>query len=174
MNVASLELCRELYELSGWDRQDSGRQIEKVWMRSYSTSEMGQGHPDYSTTPESERNQVNVYDWCITDNPRGRLTTGQEVFKWWYSKVRELEDESFPAYDLGYLLRKLPHSNHGHNLELVPRYDATWYVGFSVGLTDLTVNNEPEYLMWAEADTPEDAAAKLAIELFKQNVLVKS
>lgn len=65
-----------------------------------------------------------------------------------------------PSYDLGYLLRKLPLKHGNETLSLVHDDDPNrqpWECGFS----DLFVN----------ADTPEDAACKLAIELFKQGVL---
>lgn len=108
MSVATLELCRELYELSGWQ---SG-------------------------------------NWHIIG-----------------------PDESTPSYDLGYLLRKLPriHKRDWH-LFLQPwtRY-GTWYC-------NLRHWQDPYLLVEERAsvgDTPEDAAAKLAIELFKQGVLTQ-
>lgn len=86
-----------------------------------------------------------------------------------------------PAYDLGYLLRKLPASVEskeyaGKFAQLWTRKDDgpnddiespityfAWYlvVGIQDGVSDFGEN----------ADTPEDAAAKLAIELFNQGVL---
>ncbi len=63
-----------------------------------------------------------------------------------------------PAYDAGYLLRKLQHLN----VDLYPiDKGSCWYacVQWEENSTELP------------ADTPEDALAKLAIELFKQGVL---
>jgi hypothetical protein len=53
--------------------------------------------------------------------------------------------------DLGYLVRKLPAYTEIRN------YEICWQARFNS--------------MISEADTPEDAAAKLAIELFKSGVL---
>jgi len=69
-----------------------------------------------------------------------------------------------PFYDLGYLMRKLP---------------AGCYV---VQQSD-EETNDPQKPQWAAlgyrdkgifADIPEDAAAELAIELFRQGVLTKA
>jgi hypothetical protein len=60
-----------------------------------------------------------------------------------------------PAYDLGYLLRKLPQPYS--------------IMAYSTGRL-VAVQGE----VTATADTPEDAAAKLAIELFKQGILTRS
>ena len=56
-----------------------------------------------------------------------------------------------PAYDLAYLLRRLPVGNVLTSLE------DEWIASSSPKVTTAT--------------TPEDAAAKLAIELFKQGIL---
>jgi hypothetical protein len=66
--------------------------------------------------------------------------------------------DSIPAYDLGYLLRKLP-----QNEEIELRYsdkNGHWFIR---GKTEIGIS--------IFADTAEDAACKLAIELFKQGVL---
>lgn len=132
MNVASLELCKELYELSGWR--------ERVGLQYF---------PDkfYAT--------------------HLRLDLEEEV--------TPTMDESYeadficPAYDLGYLLRKLPHKTrvdkhtirgHPDRRRRLPDHDV--YNAFLH-----TATNQ----CWQQADTPEDAAAKLAIELFKQGRL---
>lgn len=63
-----------------------------------------------------------------------------------------------PAYTLGYLLRKLP-SNRYSNVSVTPD-----------GFHAVTMSDEGiEY--GANADTPENAAAKLCCELFRQNIL---
>lgn len=100
-DIASFELCKELYELSGWE---SGQ-----W--------------------------VNV-------------NTGTKL------------DGRYPAYDLGYLLRKLPTTEIYHGRNKTGDYKAEWrfYGGDSKVIR-----------FWAA--TPEDAACKLAIELFKQGIL---
>lgn len=109
MNIASLELCKELWRLSGW------------------------------TT-----------DWhYIAEKNPGIIVAAS-----W----REHEGEKYicPAYDLGYLLRKL-----GDLLNL----DLMLYTEDGKWRADV----EQDYSM--KADTPEDATCKLAIELFKQGVL---
>lgn len=60
-----------------------------------------------------------------------------------------------PAYDLGYLLRKLP------DAVTLTKYDGKLYLAVC----------GPDTLQ--EANTPEDAAAKLCIELIKQGILQK-
>lgn len=120
MNVASLELCKELYELSEWGAD--GVRVAKY-------------------------------------RKNGFLVT------WGYMRLMKGE---IPAYDLGYLLRKLPAqfgkrgSNSAECLRLAKDKDR--YLAGYIGVD----------LVWGfpcEADTPEDAACKLAIELFKQGVL---
>lgn len=124
MNVASLELCKELYELSGWD----------------------------DTT----------YYW--------HSLISHDMKRWSDYKLQDYKPDSdfgmkvLPAYDLGYLLRKL---QNGLELDEVS--------------LDLLYNNYTCRTTWnrhknysEEADTPEDAVCKLTIELFKQNILVKA
>lgn len=110
MNVANLELCKELKELSGW-------------------------------------------------------ISGSDFFP-----VKHSTEDPIPAYDLGYLLRKLPS-----------------YIKLKNDRTRFTLRTKPEsnqheLPLWQamyghdfseRADTPEDAAAKLAVELFKQGILTK-
>jgi hypothetical protein len=125
MNVASLELCRELYRLSAWhDEQPL--------------------HPDIIKLVKSGEPQTPI-----------------------------------PAYDLGYLLRKLPPNWIRHELqhhlgiltngEEVVSFVAGYYghVWFESKTVQVHVH------MQQSADTLEDAAAKLAIELFKSGILTK-
>jgi hypothetical protein len=107
MHAASLELCRELYELSGW----------------------GGGQ---------------VYDGVYAAHPDVKREGDRRPF--------------IPAYDLGYLLRKLQESAP----TLAWMYDEQkWAM-----ITDASFERQ-------DAVTPEDAACKLAIELFKQGILTK-
>jgi hypothetical protein len=116
-DVASLALCRELYQVSGW-----GDDIE-YWEEAY------------------------------------------------------ISGASVPMYDLGYLLRKLPTTLFGATYYLsVFKTEEGWSVGYfdaelraDTGRPDIaSAGNEASM---AIADTPEDAAAMLAIKLFKQGVL---
>lgn len=73
-----------------------------------------------------------------------------------------------PAYDLGYLLRKLPEYQDGDLTVRQHRYE--WQAGYGFdGVVFLGIWNGTN--LEASGDTPEDAACKLAIELFKQGVL---
>lgn len=121
MNVASLDLCRELYELSGWyDTQNAYYNVDgKPGLYAYSDFKIGQERYDY-----------------------------------------HLLSLIAPAYDVGYMLVKLPakqvklrnNSQEGWGCQYDPKR-ASW----------------PEYSCYGS--TPEDATAKLAIELLKQGIL---
>lgn len=77
------------------------------------------------------------------------------------------KDGSTPAYDCGYLLRKLPRRiqkglDIDPSLELVIDGDKYWFASYSWIDEDA----------YAEiGDNPEDALCKLAIELFEEGVL---
>lgn len=120
MTTASLELCKELYELSGW---------------------MMESNMPYFYYDHNHNYALTMANTVVNsglDNP--------------------------PAYDLGYLLRKLPVFIPKHNgLTLIPYVDGKWEIYYDApkGVKDVR----------AFDDTPEDAACKLAIELFKQGVL---
>lgn len=81
------------------------------------------------------------------------------------------DDNLTPMYQLGYLLRKLPvylwSEQYQEKAHLWTRKDEdNWFAWYFVnGIRDVVSE------FGAHADTPEDAAAKLAIELFKQGVL---
>ena len=113
MNVANLELCRELHELSGW---------EDTYL-AYVSQTTGEQH-------------VLAADGSFGEN---------WDFDW--------------AYDLSYLLRKLP----VHTKLWAERPD-NWHAHF----------DDKDGLMQGlhvTYDTPEDAAAKLCVELIKQGLL---
>lgn len=104
VNFASLEHCKELYELSGWKDTD-------IWF----------GNGDVSNV---KRNSYGVY----------------------------FDNNDIPAYDLGFLLRKLRP------------------IFLSQDDTELA---EALRLM-CQVPSPEDSLCKLAIELFKQGLLTKA
>lgn len=116
MNVASLDLCKELYAVSGWDSE-----LQDL-----------PDHPD-----------------C---DPKGPIA---------------------PAYDLGYLLRKLPYRTKYKDLVLEKVYEDDWRIAY--WHDDLPHRGvvEEEVQFACNADTPEDAAASLAISLFKAGILMK-
>ena len=98
----------------------------------------------------------------LTDTPDGRED-------WMLGTPHSQAIEIYPAYDLGYLLRKLK-SHLADNQWLDIRINERNKAGY-VGAYGTWEQGHLEYL---EASTPEDAAAKLAVELFKQGVLTKS
>ena len=128
MNVASLELCKELYELSGWSK------THMLWHKS--ANPMRALSSWLPTTTEAY--------WSFVKENRG-----DEVL-------------TIPAYDLGYLLRKLPPEDKKLGYLDLCQDGTNWMARY----TKLSAT-----MMHAKADTPEDAAAKLAIELFKQGML---
>jgi hypothetical protein len=103
------------------------------------------------------------------------LAVSEELYKlskWIDTDARWYEDDGYfvttdkpnglwvPAYDLGYLIRKLPKEADGSHWVLAPTTDG-WGMGYLK--TELV----------ASADTPQEVACKLAIALFKQGVLTK-
>ena len=93
-----------------------------------------------------------------------------------------MHPEHTPAYDLGYLLRKLPPQirlpykngrlrNRPNFLSLRPkRHYGSGHV-YKPGWEAIYLKYRTNDYIIAVADTPEDAAAKLAIELFKPGIL---
>jgi hypothetical protein len=129
MTVASLELCKTLYELSGWEA------TQNFWKSLL-------GH-DAKTWR----------DFKVVD------FNGAEI-------PDAFGERTYPAYDLGYLLRKLQPLSEERGrffLSFNPDQDR-WFTGFSATYDQYHSDK-------GDADTPEDAACKLAIELFKQGVL---
>jgi len=116
MNTASLELCKELYKLSGWKETDNFYQFIEY-------SDLSTGY--YLTNP---------------------------------TVAAPLHANAYPAYDLGYLLRKLP-----RDFVLRPIPGAQWEIQYAPGMSG------KEKI--CQADTPEDAACSLAIHLFKEGIL---
>ncbi len=124
MNVANLELCKELYEVSGWS-----------------------GSEFYFNG------------------------AGQRFYLKPIRRQEPLATYETPAYDLGYLLRKVPHREPGNE-----RFILTLSPEWSIRYEQLTIEGYVDFgevHFLHEADTPEDAACKLAIELFNQGVLTK-
>ncbi|MEW1951062.1 hypothetical protein AB0280_17645 [Pseudarthrobacter sp902506025] len=146
MNVASLELCKELHEVSGWS--DTPLVYGNFWR-------------DGSISP------VGVYS------------------------RDHLEDDSIPTiihpvFDLGYLLSKLPQKitwrreTMGFCLTGATS-DGSWICDYIVATWSYPLP-DPVSNVWmhsggeankTEADTPEDAATKLAIQLFRQGLLTR-
>lgn len=143
MHVASLELCKELYELSGWgDELVDGTSMAKNPRKSL------------AWTPW-KRNIPEKTDWHVRE--RGS------------SYGLEPGVLMIPAYDLGYLLRKLPKvqmstgSAYKYLLTLEHTH-SLWNAGYPF-------NGDFTLFCFGVDDTPENATCKLAIELWKQGGL---
>lgn len=90
------------------------------------------------------------------------------------NQLKELSDWEFDqvqGYSLGYLLRLMPKA-----VQLTKRAesnrrpdDKDWLIRINMGSRLHTRDYYNKF--YIQADTPEDAACKLAIELFKQNIL---
>lgn len=129
MDVASLKLCEELHELSGWGGTPCN------YHEAYLTKEM-----------------------LVIPSGFGNLRLNRD------GPINHIS----PAYTLGYLLRKLPQYSGGMAFSLTHcRVDDTkdfWTAAYPLSNTYQT----------GVAETPEDAAAKLCIELFKSGILERS
>lgn len=119
MNVASLELCKELYKLSGWIN------TTEVWIKNGTIT-------GAITKYELEINKLDGF-------------------------------YLHPAYGLGYLLRKL----QPLGTSIRANGFGTWEVETDSEEVGSDEYSQLEFTM----NTPEDAACKLAIELFKQGIL---
>lgn len=81
-----------------------------------------------------------------------------------------------PAYDLGYLLRRLPKNVTEFWGKFYPASPCLMYSGTQWVIfyqSTMTGEHNTDELFGQFADHPEDAACLLAIELFKQRVLKK-
>lgn len=150
MNVASKELCQELYELSGW-----GDTFHKALLKERKTTK----DRVWCVYPGAYFREVQAGSLPLRsyDHYSGRL----------YNTIAEV-----PLYSLGYLLRKLPASlgedgDYGFGLGYSAGYKPGEYGNCVVGY----YNAENSELFKAFAAIPEDAAAQLAIELFKQGLI---
>ncbi len=125
MHVASLQLCRALYQLA----------------------------PDWNDTYCSWFIDDVVPDDQLLGQPRSEPAVGIHG-----SRLRAIFSE-VPAYDLGFLMRKLP-DGYG----LVKGVGSNW-IAFEMR-TMQPQNGE-------KAETPEDAAVMLCIKLWRQGTLPK-
>ncbi len=117
MNTASVDLCKKLYQLSGW--------VEATY----------------------EHELLNGEHYTTTLPAREMKHSTQNTY--------------IPAYDLGYLLRMLP-----KDFSLQPIIGASWHIEYS--------SRSHRSNIIKQADTPEDAACKLAIELFTRGILKRA
>lgn len=111
-HVASLELSKKLYELSGW--------------------------------------KLGKFGWTFWDKD-GILATRIDL-------ADEPQNILCPAYDCGYLLKKL----HEYIEKLMPQSQMRWAIEYY---------DEPLKPAYIYGDTIEDALASLAIKLFEKGAL---
>lgn len=146
MHVANIELCKQLFELSEWENYPCYWSMRAVGK--------------YASTVLSKH----------SPKLRKRIENGLNT----------------PAYDLGYLLRKLPRQlvikTRIYTFILTPSTsDGSWSADYFSGRFEY-YDGERNSERWlhngnrarpTEADTPENAAAMLAIQLFKEGILKK-
>lgn len=134
-HTATPDVCRNLYEATGWDgthlHWNIGRRNKMI------VSHHSKGIPRYARNGEPE-------DYCEVSITKGRVGDGI------------LEVTVVPAYDLGYLLRRIRQSipsgpGEFGLFELARRRGGRWRAGYSAGF------HSPS----ADADNPEDAVALL-------------
>lgn len=127
MNVASLELCKELFELSGWEDTN----------------------------------------YCYRNHARTGTGTKKLYDRWQLRKTlpnKNVVTRTFvPAYDLGFLLRKLPIKR-----VKLRNYTRGWSCQWSEDFKD-NGRRIRDYV--GDSDTPENATCQLCIELFRQGIL---
>ncbi len=134
MNVASLEQSQNLYELSGWQDRKA---LYQYW--DMSRAAINNGIDPQPWRDDNRGTELHNPDFIPADSQKRFVC---------------------PAYDLGYLLRKILHEygkitlthDYGHK-----QWWATDAIGHAV----------------VNADTPENALSKLAIGLFNQGILSK-
>lgn len=132
MNVAKLELCKTLYELSEWGK----------------SALAGELHPDFWYTPG---NKLPTY------GNRGYL-------------------KAIPAYDCGYLLRKLPRhltiKNQLYHLCIINgnKQDDNWIADYVTMGRECWLHEGDRAQLTEDAEI-ENALCKLAIELIKQGII---
>lgn len=86
--------------------------------------------------------------------------------RWEVRRYMAPSETAVPAYDLGFLLRKLPPKR----VKLRNYGNGKWKCQYVLHHSS-NVRQVEDFIF--EAGTPEDCAAKLAIELLKQNILKK-
>lgn len=128
--------------------------------------------------------QDSGYAHCLADGDYAYVSEGDwthEKFPAFHKGGRNTMgmESQFPAYPLGYLLRKLPPDleldDTKYKLTLDCKSAQVWRASYCQAIEHRKGRNLVQnwkYLA-AEGNTPEDAACYLAIELFKQGVLTR-
>lgn len=124
----------------------------------------------HTASLELSRTLYEVSGWDDTDKWLHRKGNGDTML---FSPIGpHLMECDAPAYDLGYLLRKLPHSTYVEQHRPAAK-DGYKYGAWNTDLTHILYSKTPIDYFQADADTPENALCQLAIDLFKSNILVK-
>lgn len=147
MNVASVALCKELFKLGGW---------VDTYLAYHKDSQGDWGEPIHSE----------VYERYLID--------AVKVLRGEKEGLTYKKDMVLPAYDFGYLLRKLPRSvtefwGRAYPASPCLMFSGTQWVMFYQ--SEMSGEHNTDELFGQFADTPENAACMLAIELFKQGIL---
>lgn len=133
-SVASLKLCKKLYELSGW------RTCDFIWI---------------------DLNDSQPFEMYAKSFPS--ISTND------YRDLGEIETDWLPAYDLEYILKKLPHIGDDDDWAIhLWQDDDEWYCGYYNRHMDSDLQTESTC-----HKNPADAACELAINLFERHVLIK-
>lgn len=129
MNVASLDLCKELFVLAGWSDTDF----------------------DYN-----EEGKLEPCSWLVYNT----------------HPMFDDEEQHTPAYDLGYLLRKLP-NDASYRTDMARDNDCWAAYLWGPSKFETLGSRNKQVIARGVSESPEDAVTKLAIELFNLGVLVK-
>jgi len=109
------------------------------------------------------------YDWHNMVNDEWELLE-KTFFSSDAAKGRHLAEKLYPAYDAGYLLRKLEPLELQSCINYCQHYDGSR--NYCASYDPFNVEDqETGKAIFAYADTPEDALCLLAIKLFEEGVL---
>lgn len=107
----------------------------------------------------------NLSKWTSTD------------YRWYedkgvdYVDVKGTNGLSLPAYNLGFLLRKLPQEIDNYYFDLSTTKDSSLWI--AEYFTNDYTPERPMSKYKIEDENPEDCLCRLAIELFRQGILIK-
>lgn len=110
-------------------------------------------------TTASLENCKRLFELSGWSDPTYTYQANGYTFLTYNKKQPEIPNE-YPAYDLGYLLRKLPHQLNGVIFSLIHHDSGAWIARY--------VDTPHHY---GQAPTPEDAVALLCIKLIEDGIL---
>ncbi len=157
-NEASLSLSKELFELTGWEDTDLYWIGQMAWGTKKIEYDLFRGQPDDIGDSWFDYNEKNL---CYVGGVEAET-------------ILDDVDDFCPAYDLGFLIRKLPAYIRKHQYKYVFSLDVSAVdnpttiddMGWSCSYT------RGAYLYLSEkATTPEDCCCLLLIKLIKEKVI---